>query len=454
LLKFGTDGVRGVANDELTPELVLALGRAAARVLGTDTPYVIGRDTRISGPLLQDALSAGLASEGATVVDLGVIPTPGVGALAAARACAGAVVSASHNPYTDNGVKFFAAGGLKLTDSVEQRLEDELASLLAHAGAAASPTGHGVGSITADEHEGPLAYEAELLASLEGRRLDGLSVVLDCAHGAAYAIAARVFEAAGASVTVLHNEPDGRNINDHCGSTHPEALQIEVVRIGADLGLAFDGDADRVLAVDAGGRLVDGDHILAICAVDRRASARLVDDTLVVTVLANLGLRLAMQSHGIKVAETDVGDRYILEAMAANGWVLGGEQSGHIVFRDLATTGDGQLTGLQLMDVMARTGKPLAELASVMTRLPQVMINVRNVNCPALDAATGVWAAVEREGKTLGDTGRVVLRRSGTEPVIRVMVEAPQEATANEVATRIAAVVEAELGLGGAVSSR
>ncbi|MEY2398257.1 MAG: phosphoglucosamine mutase [Actinomycetota bacterium] len=444
-LKFGTDGVRGVANDELTPELVLALGRAAARVLGTDTPYVIGRDTRISGPLLQDALSAGLASEGAAVVDLGVIPTPGVGALAAQRDCAGAVVSASHNPYGDNGIKFFARGGLKLTDAVEQKLEDEMAAILASAAKGERPTGHDVGPITVDEHDAAQIYVEQLLASLEGRRLDGLSVVLDCAHGAAFAIAPRVFEAAGASVTVLHNAPDGRNINDNCGSTHPEALQIAVVRTGADLGLAFDGDADRVLGVDAHGHLVDGDHILAICAVDRRERNRLFGDTLVVTVLANLGLRLAMEARGIKVTETDVGDRYILEAMAANGWTLGGEQSGHIVFRDLATTGDGQLTGLQLMDVMARSGKPLAELSAVMTRLPQVMINVRDVDCAALDDAAHVWSTVEGESKALGDSGRVVLRRSGTEPVIRVMVEAPHESTANEVAMRVAAVVEAEL---------
>ena len=447
-LKFGTDGVRGVANDELTPELVLALGRAAARILGTDVPYVIGRDTRVSGPLLQDALSAGLASEGASVVDLGVIPTPGVGARAAARDCAGAVVSASHNPYQDNGVKFFARGGLKLTDDVEQRLEDELTAILASAATGERPTAHAVGPISDDADIAVDAYVQQLLASLEGRRLDGLSVVLDCAHGAAFAIAPRVFADTGATVTVLNNTPDGRNINDNCGSTHPEALQIAVVREGADLGLAFDGDADRVLAVDANGHLVDGDHILAICAVDRSDRNRLAGDTLVVTVLANLGLRLAMQGRGINVAETDVGDRYILEAMASRGWTLGGEQSGHIVFRDLATTGDGQLTGLQLMDVMARTGKSLAELATVMTRLPQVMINVRNVNCGGLDEAKKVWDAAAEEGEALGDTGRVVLRKSGTEPVIRVMVEAPQEATANEVAMRIAAVVEAELGLG------
>ncbi len=446
-LKFGTDGVRGIANEELTPELVLALGRAAARILGAEFPFVVGRDTRVSGPLLQDALASGLASEGAAVVDLGVIPTPGVACLAAARQYPGAVISASHNPYTDNGVKFFARGGLKLTDDVERRLEAELTSVLASGGNEIRRVGNDVGVLSFNGADALASYERHLHASLEGRRLDGLSVVLDCANGAASAVAPRVFEAAGASVAVLHAAPTGVNINDGCGSTHPESLQAEVVRLGADIGLAFDGDADRVLAVDAEGALVDGDHILAICALDRRARSRLAGDTLVVTVLANLGLRLAMESNGVHVVETAVGDRYVLEAMANGGWTLGGEQSGHIVFRDLATTGDGMLTGLQLGDVMARSCKPLAELASVMTRLPQVMINVRGVDCAGLDDAPAVWAAVGDESAALGESGRVVLRRSGTEPIIRVMVEAPTEAAADEVAGRIASVVERELAL-------
>lgn len=446
-LKFGTDGVRGVANDELTPELVLALGRAAARVLGTDRPYVVGRDTRISGPLLQNALTAGLASEGATVIDLGVVPTPCVAALAVERDCMGAVVSASHNPFQDNGIKFLSRGGEKLTDAIEEKLEAELSAVLASAAKGERPVAHDVGAVSEDHTESVRLYERQLLSTIEGRDLSGLSVVLDCAHGASFAIAPVVFAAAGAKVTVLNNAPDGVNINAECGSTHPEGLQVAVVREGADLGLAFDGDADRVLAVDAAGQMIDGDHILAICALDRKERGLLKDDTLVVTVLANLGLKIAMDAHGVSVAETDVGDRYILEAMADRGWTLGGEQSGHIVFRDLATTGDGQLTGLQVMDVMARTGKSLADLASVMTRLPQVMINVRNVNCPGLDEAKAVWDAVEVEAEALGDTGRVLLRRSGTEPIIRVMVEAQTEAGANEVALRIAALVESELAL-------
>ena len=436
-LKFGTDGVRGVAFEELTTELVYALGRAGAQVLGTDEPFYLGRDTRESGLALQEALAAGLAHGGARVVDLGVIPTPGVACICALRNAPGAVLSASHNPYQDNGVKFFARGGLKLRDEVEAEVEALLPEL------AGAPTA----TKQLRDDDAIAQYEAQLLATLERRRLDGLSVVIDCANGASSEIAPRVFEAAGAHVGVLHNAPTGTNINDGCGSTHPESLQAEVVRVGADVGLAFDGDADRVLAVDATGNLVDGDHILAICAVDRRERGRLAGDTLVVTVLANLGLRIAMEEHGVKVVETAVGDRYILEAMTNDGGALGGEQSGHIIFRDLATTGDGMLAGLQLLDVMARSGRSLADLASVMTRMPQVMINVRGVDCARLDDAPSVWVAVEEEAAQLGEHGRVLLRKSGTEPIIRVMVEAGTEEHANEVAGRIAAVVEKELAL-------
>jgi phosphoglucosamine mutase len=436
-LKFGTDGVRGVAFEELTTELVHGLGRAAARVLGAGEPFYVGRDTRESGPALQEAVASGLVSEGARVVDLGVIPTPGVAFMCALRNAPGAVLSASHNPYQDNGVKFFARGGLKLNDDVEEQLEEQLRDLVA------SPTP------VAQETDASAVgeYEAYLLASLEGRRLDGLSVVLDCAHGASSAIAPRVFASAGATVTVLNDAPTGTNINAGCGSTHPEALQAEVVRVGADVGLAFDGDADRMLAVDANGNLVDGDHILAICAVDRRERGRLTGDTLVVTVLANMGLRIAMGAHGVNVVETAVGDRYILEAMASDGWMLGGEQSGHIIFRDLATTGDGMLAGLQLLDVIVRSGRSLADLATVMTRLPQVMINVRGVDCARLDDTPSIWTIVDKETAELGGSGRVVLRKSGTEPIVRVMVEAATEEQANAVATRIAGVVQEELAL-------
>ena len=394
-LKFGTDGVRGVANDELTPELVLALGRAAARVLGTDRPFVVGRDTACLGtPACKPLCTAGLASEGASVVDLGVIPTPRVAHAAAALRAPGAMVSASHNPFADNGIKLFGAGGRKLSDSVQSRVESVLAAVLS-GGGSGRPTGAGVGAVARD----PSAlddYARSLLDSLDGRTLDGIHVVLDCANGAASVVAPQVFADAGARVTVINAEPDGCNINDDCGSTHPDGLRDAVRAEGADVGLAFDGDADRVLAVDAGGELVDGDQILAVCALDLRSRGRLKDDTLVVTVMANLGLRLAMEEHGVRVVETQVGDRYVLEALEAGRWSLGGEQSGHILFPDLATTGDGLLTGLQLLDVVKRA-RPAARPTSpsVMTRLPQVLLNVPDVDREALSECAPVWAAVD-----------------------------------------------------------
>ncbi len=421
-LRFGTDGVRGVANAELTPELVLALGRAAARVLGGG-PFLVGRDTRVSGPLLQAALSAGLATEGADVVDLGVLPTPGVAWLSAADARPAAVISASHNPFPDNGVKFFQAGGRKLSDETEAALEAELDRLLAHPAAEERRTGAGLGRLLAGG--GHARYEQALAASIGGRSLAGLSVVLDCANGAASEVAPAVLRALGAEVAVLHDAPDGLNINDRCGSTHPEELQRAVVALRADAGLAFDGDADRVLAVDHTGALVDGDQLIAICALDRRAHGRLAGDAVVVTVMTNLGFRQAMAGEGIRVIETDVGDRYVLEEMERGGWSLGGEQSGHVIFGDLATTGDGALTGLQVLDVVVRTGRSLADLAAVMVRLPQVLRNV-----PVASRGAGVQAseelvmAVKAVEADLGDRGRVLVRPSGTEAVVRVMVEA------------------------------
>ena len=434
MLRFGTDGVRGVANSELTPELVLALGRAAARTIGGD-PWVVGRDTRGSGPMLQAALAAGLLAEGVgQVLDLGVLPTPGVAYHSAAHDLPGAVISASHNPWQDNGVKFFAPGGRKLTDAEEERLE---AALHDSPGTAST-----VGEVYAPR---PFVqeYVDHLKSAVEGHRFQGLHVVLDCANGAASQIAPTLFE--GARLQVIGADPDGRNINDDCGSTHPQALQEAVVTNGADLGLAFDGDADRVLAVDHRGRVVDGDHVLALCALDMRERGVLKDDTVVVTVMTNLGFRLAMAEHGIRVHETQVGDRYVLEALDANGWSLGGEQSGHIVFRDLATTGDGILTGLQLVDLVHRAGRPLSELADgAMTQLPQVLRNVAVTDRDALADAESVWdevAAVEAE---LGDHGRVLIRPSGTEPMVRVMVEAPTLEQAEAAAGRLAdAVVRA-----------
>ncbi|MDQ6727259.1 MAG: phosphoglucosamine mutase [Actinomycetota bacterium] len=442
-LRFGTDGVRGVANVELTPELVLALGRAAARVLG-EGPFLVGRDTRISGPLLQAALSAGLAAEGADVVDLGVIPTPGVAWLSAADGVPAAMISASHNPFPDNGVKFFMPGGRKLSDEVEARLEAELDGLLAEPASRPRKAGATLGRLSTTHATD--RYVDALVATVDGRRLDGLTVVIDCGNGAAWRTAPAVLGRLGADVVVMNDGPDGVNINDGCGSTHPERLQHEVVSRGAAVGLAFDGDADRVLAVDAGGRLVDGDQLIAICALDRRARGRLPGDTVVVTVMANLGFRQAMAGHGIELVETDVGDRYVLEEMERGGWALGGEQSGHIIFGDLLTTGDGVLTGLQVIDVMVRAGRSLADLAAVMVRLPQVLRNVPVGARGRLDGAGDVEVAVKSVQAELGERGRVLVRASGTEPVVRVMVEAMTEAEAEAASELLCAAVRRSFG--------
>jgi phosphoglucosamine mutase len=443
-LRFGTDGVRGIANAELTPELVLALGRAAARVLG-DGPFLVGRDTRISGPLLQAALSAGLASEGADVADLGVIPTPGVAWLSAADSRPAAMISASHNKFPDNGVKFFLAGGRKLSDEIEARLEAEIDRLIAHPAETPRLTGAGLGRLLPGA--GVERYQAALAATVGAGSLAGLSVVLDCANGAASGVAPAVLGSLGAQVAVIHDTPDGLNINDDSGSTHPEALQREVVARGADVGLAFDGDADRVLAVDAAGALVDGDQLIAICALDRREQGRLPGDTVVITVMSNLGFRHAMARHGISLVETDVGDRYVLEEMERGGWGLGGEQSGHIIFGDLATTGDGLLTGLQVLDVMMRTGRPLADLAGVMVRLPQILRNVPvAARGASLNGSGDVMVAVKAVEAELGDRGRVLVRASGTEAVVRVMVEALTAEEAESACTTLCEAVRRSLG--------
>jgi len=434
--------VRGVANAERAPELVVALGRAAATVFGASR-FAVGRDTRVSGPMLQAALVAGLSSHGADVDDLGVLPTPGVAWVSATEDIPAAVISASHNPFPDNGIKFFAAGGRKLDDALEDRLEAELDRLIAGGTPIALPTGREIGRIRS--RPAAPAYVEALVASLGGRRFPGLHVVLDCAHGAAWQVAPHVFEAAGARVDVVANDPDGVNINDGCGSTYPEVLRRAVVELGADVGLAFDGDADRVLAVDADGNLVDGDQIIAICAIDRRQRGLLPEETIVVTVMANLGLRHAMSEQGIKLIETPVGDRFVLAELESAGLNLGGEQSGHIVFRDLATTGDGILTGLQVLDVVARSGRPLGELASVMRRLPQVLRNVAVQRGATLEGAAGVWSEVEAVERELGDGGRVLLRPSGTEPLVRVMVEASTEQVAQAAADRLVAAVERSL---------
>jgi phosphoglucosamine mutase len=446
MLKFGTDGVRGVANAELTPELALALGRAAARVLGGDR-FAIGRDTRRSGPMLEAALGAGLSSEGVDVELLGVAPTPEVAWWSVTTGAPAAVVSASHNPFPDNGIKLFSAGGRKLADADEERLERELHRLLGGTPPSPSPpTGAGVGAVRTVSAPAHAGYRASVAASLAGRRLTGLRAVVDCAHGAASVIAPTVLADLGVDVDVIHADPDGTNINSGCGSTHPQQLGRVVVERGADIGVAFDGDADRVLLVDAAGELVDGDHIIAICAIDRHERCALAGDSVVVTVMTNLGFRLAMDKRGIHVVETQVGDRYVLEELESRCLDLGGEQSGHVIFRDLATTGDGLLTAVQVLDVAVRSGRSLADLASqAMMRLPQVLRNVRVAERdPAIaERLAGPIAAVEAR---LGDHGRVLVRPSGTEPLVRVMVEAPTEDEARAAADELVQAVES---LGG-----
>jgi phosphoglucosamine mutase len=433
-VRFGTDGIRGVANEEVTPELALTLGRAAARVLGPARAFVVGRDTRRSGPMLEAAFAAGLSSAGVDPLLLGVAPTPAVAWASADLDVPAAVISASHNPFADNGIKLFAAGGRKLSPDVEAVFAGELAP-------EAPPTGAGVG-VPAAIPDHVDAWAHAVAATLEGRRLEGLRVVLDCANGAASVAGPEVLESLGAEVHVLHARPDGTNINAGCGATHPADLRRAVVDLRADVGLAVDGDADRCIAVDGTGADVDGDRILAVLAVDRLERRALPGSTVVVTVMSNLGFRRAMEEHGIHVVDTAVGDRHVLDALDAGGWALGGEQSGHVIQRDLATTGDGILTGVHLCDVVARTGRPLAELAGIVTVLPQVLRNVR-LTRRDVDVVAAVADQVAAAQRRLGETGRVLLRPSGTEPVVRVMVEAATPEEADAVADDLVAAVEA-----------
>ena len=436
---FGTDGVRGVANADLTAELALDLAVAAAHVLversGDARPtVVVGRDTRASGEFLEATVVAGLASAGVDVVRLGVVPTPAVAHLTTVwGAAAGVMISASHNPMPDNGIKFFDAGGFKLADAVEDEIEAHLRQPWSR------PTGAAVGRVRT-AHGAVARYVAHLVGTLPAS-LHGLRVVVDCAHGAAYDAAPDALRAAGAEVVAIAAEPDGLNINAGVGSTHPERL-VEAVRAhGADAGVALDGDADRCIAVAADGRIIDGDEILAVLALALHEQGRLARGTVVTTVMTNLGFHRAMAAHGIEVVETAVGDRYVLEAMRAGGYLLGGEQSGHVVFLDHATTGDGSLTALQLMSRVAATGRPLAELVAVMSRLPQVLVNVRVADKTAAMGASGLAAAKAAVERQLGDNGRVLVRPSGTEPVVRVMVEAPTEQEAQQAADRLAAAL-------------
>ena len=441
MLRFGTDGVRGDADTDLTTPLIVALGRAAARVLGAET-FLIGRDTRESGPRIEADLARGLAAEGASVVALGVAPTPAVAFLAQRRAAPAAIVSASHNPWPDNGVKLVGPDGRKLGDEAEAAIEALLMGGFASEGAADAAVERRDSSESSVARVGDLdAYLAHLLGALDGRSLDGLRVVIDCANGAAFDIGPRALRAAGAEVEVLHAAPDGRNINDACGSTDPSELQRAVVEHGADLGFALDGDADRVVAVDEQGELVDGDQIMVMTALDWHERGMLRNDAIAVTVMSNLGLRRALAGAGVGIAETPVGDRSVTAAMAAGDLAIGGEQSGHIVFADLATTGDGVLTGLIVGDLVTRRGVGLSTLAASMTRLPQVLVNVRLARKVDLEAEPGIGAAVREIEAELGDRGRVLVRSSGTEPLLRVMVEAPTSGEAEAAAARIAAAI-------------
>ncbi len=442
---FGTDGVRGSANTELTPELVLALGRAVARTI-TATAFLIGRDTRRSGPMLQSALSAGLASEGADVVDVGILPTPALAWLSTKRDLPAVVISASHNPFQDNGIKLFGAGGTKLSPAVELAIEEELHRVLDPSLKGPRPLeGHGVGTVRSEPDLGD-GYVEYLLGTLDGRRLDGLRIVVDSANGSASALAAGLFEGAGADVVAIGCDPDGTNINAGCGSTATELLSSAVVEHGAQLGLALDGDADRLLAVDETGSLVDGDALLALFARDLADRGQLAGNTVVVTVMTNLGFRRAMDGRGIHVKETDVGDRHVLAAIDQEGFSLGGEQSGHIIFRRLATTGDGLLTGLVLADLLARTGSSLVELLEGLIQpVPQTLVNVKGVDTSLFAHVDAIGMAIGQEQAAMGDTGRVLVRPSGTEPVVRVMVECTEPGVAEATAARLHALIGHEL---------
>ncbi|MCA2179946.1 phosphoglucosamine mutase [Nonomuraea glycinis] len=443
---FGTDGVRGVAGRDLTAETAMALSVAAAHVLGDAGVFtatgsgrrqrpvaVVGRDPRASGEFLEAAVVAGLASSGVDVLRLGVLPTPAVAHLTAALgADFGVMLSASHNPAPDNGIKFLARGGFKLSDAVEDEVERRLGEDWDR------PVGSAVGRVR-DAYGEVDRYISHVLTSVNGQ-LDGLDIVVDCAHGAAHMVAPEALLRAGARVEAIGARPDGLNINAGHGSTHLDKLQQVVVSRGADVGIAYDGDADRCLAVDHTGAIVDGDQIMAVLAADMHAKGTLAKDTVVATVMSNLGFKLAMRDAGINVIETAVGDRYVLERMKSDGFNLGGEQSGHVIMLDHATTGDGLLTSLHLLSVMARTGTSLQELASIMTPLPQILINVKDVDRgkSAVNELTDAVAVAEAE---LGETGRVLIRPSGTEPMIRVMVEASSKDQATKVAERLADVV-------------
>ena len=436
---FGTDGVRGVANKDLTPDLALALGRGAGLVLAPGGGrFVVGRDTRLSGPMLEGALVAGLCSAGAEVLRAGIVPTPAVAYLTIEEGAAGgAVISASHNPVPDNGIKFFSAQGLKTPEDIEARIEE------AATDPGELPTGAAVGTATDLEDAGD-RYVDHLLKSLPGP-LAGLRVVLDCAYGAAFHLGPKAFREAGAEVHAIHTEPDGSRINVDCGSTSMKELSRAVVSEGADIGIAFDGDADRMLAVDERGEEVDGDRILGMAAAHLMEEGELKDGILVATVMSNLGFIRALEERGVEVVAAPVGDKFVAAEMAARGATLGGEQSGHVIFAEHSTTGDGILTGLQIASILRGSDAPLSKLAHFFEPFPQVLINVPVGNRDALTDAKDVWAAVEKAEASLGNDGRVLLRPSGTEPLVRVMVEAADRTLAEKTASELAEVVRTAL---------
>ena len=439
VLKFGTDGVRGDARADLTVEAAERLGRAGAEILGGDR-FAVGRDPRASGPALAEAVHRGVAAAGGSSTDLGVLPTPAVARWCAEENVAGAMVSASHNPWFDNGVKFFGPGGLKLDDAAQARVQARFEA----AGIGFGPGGRAA-EVRSEAEAARRRHIDGVAASIGGRDLGGLSVVVDGANGAASAVGPECLRRLGASVRELNTSPDGRNINEGCGSTHPEGLRAAVVESAADAGVAFDGDADRVVAVDNAGNLVDGDQIIAVCALDRRRRGALPGPGVVVTIMANGGLRRAMAAEGIEVVETAIGDRRVLEMLDRRGLALGGEQSGHVIFRDLATTGDGLLTAVQLLDALKRSGLDLANLAAAaMTRRPQVLADVR-LEAPARGLEARLAPAAAAAAERLAGAGRVLVRPSGTEPVVRIMVEADDHSTARAEADRLVSEIATAL---------
>ncbi len=442
--RFGTDGIRGAAGTELTTELVHALGVAAVRALGVEAGFLIARDTRESGPDFEAAVADGIASAGGTAVLLGVLPTPGLAAACAANGAAGVMISASHNPFSDNGVKLFEPGGRKLRDETEEAVEAALDAVLVPLDGASADAVRGEVRTASGATDDYIAHLTN--AAGGGSPFAGLTVVVDCANGAASDSAPEALRALGATVLVIHAEPTGTNINAGCGSTHPEVVAAEVVRAGADAGLAFDGDADRVVAVTETGAIVDGDHILAILAIDLDERDQLRHGAIATTVMANLGLTRALEPRGIDVMITPVGDRHVLAAMEDHDLVLGGEQSGHIIVSRFSVTGDGPLVGILLLDAVARAGVPLSALASVVTKYPQVLVNVKVADREGLGDADSFWAAVEAAEAALGGEGRVLVRPSGTEPVVRVMVEAASETVAADTADLLADSLRHALG--------